>query len=62
MRISSRYTTMNELVKGRKMSSISLIKVSGAFVNLKGKNNHSKRPSLDLEAVFHKSMGFFGTW
>jgi len=29
--MSSRYTTMNELVKGRKMSYINLMKFAGAF-------------------------------
>lgn len=40
---------MKEFVKGRKMSSISLIKVIGEFVNLKGITAHSKRPSFDLK-------------
>ena len=53
---------MNELVKGCKMSSISLIKVAGAFVNLKGITNHSKMPSLDLKVVFHTFVGSIGTW
>jgi len=53
IRISSKYTTTNELVNGHKMSSISLMKVGGAFVNLKGITNHSKRHSLDLKALFH---------
>ena len=54
------YTT-NELVNGHKMSSISLMKVVGAFVNLKGITNHSKRPSLVLKVVFHTSEGSIGT-
>jgi len=48
---------MNELVKGRKMSSISLIKVARAFVNPKGITNHSKSPSLNLKVIFHTFMG-----
>lgn len=48
--MSSKYSTMNELVKGRNMSSISLMKVTGEFVNLKGMTNHSKMPYLDLKA------------
>ena len=60
--MSSKYTTTNELVNGRKMSSISLKKVAGAFVNLKGMTNHSKRPSLDLKVAFHTLEGSIGTW
>jgi len=52
---------MNNLVKGHKMSSISLIKVTGEFVNLKGMANHSKSPSLDLKAVFDIFVGLIGT-
>ena len=44
IRMSSKYTTTNELVNGRKMSSISLMKAAGAFVNPKGMTSHSKRP------------------
>ena len=53
---------MNESVKGRKMSSISLMKVAGKFVNLKGMTNHSKRPSLDLKVLFNTLEGSKGTW
>jgi hypothetical protein len=53
IRMLSKYTTTNELVNGRRMSSISLMKVAGAFVNPNGMTNHSKRPSLDLKVVFH---------
>ena len=52
---------MNELVKGHKMSSFSLIKFAGAFVNLEGMTNHSKRPSLDLKSIFHTFVGSIGT-
>jgi hypothetical protein len=62
IKMSSKYTTKNELVNGRKMSSVSLIKVAGALVNPKGMTNHSKRPSLDLKVVFHTSEGLIGTW
>ena len=55
IRMSSKYTTTNELVNGRKMSSIILMKVAGAFVNPKGMTSHSKRPSLALKAIFHTS-------
>lgn len=40
IKISSRYTTTNELVNGRKMSSINLMKVARAFINPKGITNH----------------------
>lgn len=62
IRMSSKYTTTNELVNGHKMSSISLMKVARAFINLKGITNHSKRLSLALKAVFHISEGSIGTW
>jgi hypothetical protein len=62
IRMSSKYTTTNELVNGRRMSSISFMKVAGAFVNPKGMTNHLKRPSLDLNAVFHTLEGSIGTW
>ena len=55
IRMSSKYTTTNELVNGCKMSSIKLTKVVGAFVNSKGMTSHSKRPSLALKVVFHTS-------
>ena len=62
IRMSSKYTTTNELLNDRKMSSIRLMKVAGEFVNLKGMTSHLKRPSLDLKAVFHTSEGSIGTW
>ena len=61
IRISSKYTTTNELVNGYMMLSISLMKVAGEFVNPKGMTNHSKRPSLALKVVFHTSKGLIGT-
>ena len=39
VRMSSKYTTTNELANGLKMSYISLMKVAGAFVNPKGMTN-----------------------
>ena len=60
IRMSSKYITTNELVNGHNTSSISLMKVVGEFVNLKGMTSHSKRPSLDLKAVFHILEG--STW
>lgn len=56
IKISSKYTTMNALVKGHKM------KVEGMFVNLNGMTNHSKKPSFYLKAVFHTSEGLIDTW
>jgi hypothetical protein len=61
MRMSSKYTTTKELVKGLNTSSINLMKVVGAFVKPKGMTIHSKRPSLDLKVVFHTSVGSMGT-
>ena len=61
IRISSKYTTTNELVNGHKMLSTSLMKVAGTFVSPKGMTNHSKRPSLALKAVFHTSFNLIGT-
>ena len=61
IKMSSKYTTTNELVNGRKMSSISLMKVAGAFVNTKCITNHSKRSSLALRLVFHTLEGSIGT-
>ena len=60
--MSYKYTTTNALVKGWKMSSITLMKVGGVFVNLNDMTNHSKRPSLDLKVVFHTLKGSIGTW
>jgi hypothetical protein len=62
MRISSKYTTTKELVKGLNTSSINLMKMVGAFVKTKGMTSHSKRHFLDLKVVFHTSFGFMGTW
>jgi hypothetical protein len=56
MRISSRYTTTKELVKGHNISSIILMKVVGSFFKPKGMTNHSKIPSLELKEVFHTSF------
>jgi hypothetical protein len=61
MRMSSRYTTTKELAKVHKVSTIILMKVVGAFVKPNGMTNHSKRPSFDLKAVFHKSVCSIGT-
>ena len=61
IRMSSKYTTKNELVNGCKMSSINIMKVAGEFFNPKGMTSHLKRPSLDLKAVFHTSEGSIGT-
>jgi hypothetical protein len=57
MRMSYRYTTTKELVKGHNTSSINLMKVVGTFVKLEGMNNHSNRPYLDLKVVFHTLVG-----
>ena len=61
IKMSSKYTTMNELVKGRKIFSFSLMKVVGELFNPKDMTIHYKRVSLDLNVVFHKSKGSIGT-
>jgi hypothetical protein len=61
MRMSSKYTTKKEFLKGLNTSSINLMKVVGAFVNPKGMTNHSKRPYLYLKVVFYTSFGSIGT-
>jgi acyl-CoA thioesterase len=62
MRMSSRYTTKKPLVKGLNTSSISLMKVVGAFTRPKGMDNHSKITSLDFKVVFHTLVDSMGTW
>jgi hypothetical protein len=59
--MSSKYTTTKELVKGLNTSSINLMKVGASF-KPKGMTNHSNIPSLDLNVVFHTSVGSMGTW
>jgi hypothetical protein len=61
MRMSSKYTTIKELVKGLNTSSINFMKVVGAFVKPKRMTIHSKRPSIDLKVVFHTSVASMGT-
>jgi hypothetical protein len=62
MRMSSKYITTKELLKGLNTSSLNLMKMVGAFDKPKGMTNHSNRPSLDLKVVFHTSIGFMGNW
>ena len=62
MKMSSRYTTTKELVKGRNISSINIMKVVGALVKPKGMTNDLKITSLDLKAVFHMLVCSIGTW
>jgi hypothetical protein len=61
MRMSSKYTTKRELVKGLNTSSMNLMKVVGAFVKTKGMTIHSKRTYLDWKIFFHISVGSMGT-
>jgi hypothetical protein len=61
MRMSSKYTTTKELVKGLNTYSINLMEVVGAFAKPKGMTSHSKRPSLDFRVVFHTWVGSMGT-
>jgi hypothetical protein len=60
--MSSRYTTTKLLMNGRRILSIILMKVAGAFFKPKGMTNHSKMPFFDLKAVFHTSVYSIGTW
>ena len=60
--MSSKYTTTNELVNGLKMSSINLMKVAGAFINLKGMTSHSNMPYFSLKVFIHTLEGLIGTW
>jgi hypothetical protein len=62
MRMSSKYTTTKELVKGHNTSSINLMKVVGEFVKPKGMTKKSKRPSLELNVNFYTLVGLMGTW
>jgi hypothetical protein len=62
MRIPYKYTTTKELVNNHKILSIILMKVFGPFFKPKGMTNRSKRPSLDLKAIFHTSVFSIGTW
>ena len=43
-------------MKGRRRSSIYLMKVAGALVKLKGTTNHSNNPLIVLKDVFHTSV------
>jgi hypothetical protein len=61
MKMSSKYITTKELVKGLNTSSINLMKVASAFVKPKEMTIHSKRRSFDLKVVFHTSAGSMGT-
>jgi hypothetical protein len=56
MRMSSKYTTTKDFVKGNDISSITLMNVDGALVKPKDMTNHSKNPSLDLKEVFQTSL------
>jgi len=61
-RVSSRYTTTKELVKGCNMPSINIMKFVGEFIKPKGMTNHSKIHFLDLKTFFHTSFCSMGTW
>jgi hypothetical protein len=45
--------TIKEFVNVNNISSIIHMNVDGSLVKMNGMNNHSNRPSLDLEGVFH---------
>src|SRR3954468_23052338 len=49
-------------MKARKTSFINLMKVLGALVKPNGITNHSYKPNLVLNAVFHSSPNFIRIW
>ena len=49
-------------MKGRRSSSIYLMKVAGALVKPKGMINHSNNPYLVLKVIFHTSVDSIGIW
>ena len=49
-------------MKGRRRSSIYLMKVAGALVKPKGMTNPSNNPSLVFKVVFHTSVYSIGIW
>ena len=57
IKMSSKYTTTNELVNGRKMSSTSLMKFEGEFINLKGMTSHLKNSLLGFEGNIPHIIG-----
>ena len=58
--ISSRKTLAHLSMKGQRRLSIYLMKVAGAFIEMKGITNHSNNASLVLKVVFHISMDSIG--
>jgi hypothetical protein len=60
MRMSSKYTTTKELVKGLNTSSINLMKVVGAFVKPKGMTSHFVETFFRLEGCLPDISWFDG--
>jgi hypothetical protein len=62
MRMSSKYMTIKYFVNNHKILSINLMNVVKALFKLKGMTNHSKRPFLDLKAVFDTLVCSIDSW
>jgi len=56
--MSSKYTTINFLMKFFRTSFMRSIKVLGVLDRLKGMTNRSYNPYLVLKVVFHSSLSF----
>jgi hypothetical protein len=60
--MSSKYTTTNLPLNARNTWFLKRINVLGAFVSQNGMTNHSYKPYLVLNAVFHSSPSFILIW
>jgi hypothetical protein len=60
--MSSKYTIINLPMNTCKTWFINLINVPGAFVSPNNKTNHSYKPCLVLNVVFHSSFSFILIW
>jgi hypothetical protein len=60
--MSSKYTTINLLINACNIWFIKCINIVGAFVSQNYMTNHSYKPYLVLNAVFHSSFFFIVIW